>query len=82
MKSMIENQKKVSNINNHVPEKSELKERGVSVFKFGAEARKTVSDGSKSVEKKITSKEFKCEQCNYESEQFCMLKKHMSSHHT
>ena len=72
----------MSNINTHVPKKSELKGRDVSVFRFRAEARKTVSDGSKSVEKKITSNEFKCEQCNYESELICMLKKHMSSKHT
>ena len=55
---MIDNQKKVSNINTHVPKSSELKGRDVSVFKFGAEARL-------SVEKKMTSKEFKCEQCHY-----------------
>ena len=34
-----------------------MKVRDISVFKFGAEARKTVSDGSQSVEKERTSKE-------------------------
>ena len=57
---------------------SEVKER--QVFKFGAEARKTVSDGDKS--KKKSSKLFKCEQCDYECEKSCTLKKHMTSKHT
>ena len=34
------------------------------------------------MKQKITYNEFKCEQCNYESEQFCMFKKHMSSKRT
>ena len=64
---MIKNQKNVSNIDTHVPNKSELKEREVSVLRFVSEARTSVSDGNKSVEKKGTSKEFKCEQCSYEN---------------
>ena len=32
--------------------------------------------------KKITSKEFKCEQCNYECKKYCTLKKHKSLKHT
>ena len=63
-------------------EKSELKERDDSVFKFGAEARKTFSENSKNMLKERTHKKFKCEQCIYEYEQSCTSRKHLNIKHT
>ena len=53
-----------------------------SVFKFGAEARKTVSDRIKSQEKEKSKKEFKCELCDYSFEKLATLQKHINSKHT
>lgn len=62
--------------------KSEPKKNKDSVFRFGAEARKTVSDRIESQEKERSKKEFKCELCEYSCEKFATLKKHINSKHT
>ena len=53
-----------------------------SVFKFGAEARKTVSDQKKEKEEKKSAKYFKCEVCDYKCEKLVTLENHISSKHT
>ena len=60
--------------------KTNFKEKNVSVFKFGAEARKTVSDKINLQEEK-GSKCVKCELCDYRCERLATLKKHMNSNH-
>ena len=62
--------------------KSEPKKNKDSVFRFGAEARKTVSDRIEFQEKERSKKEFKCELCDYSCEKFATLKKHINSRHT
>ena len=47
-----------------------------SVFRFVAEARKTVAKTKKSQENKKSLKEFKCELCYYSCEKLTTLKKH------
>ena len=53
-----------------------------SVFKFGAEARLTVSDEGKSKEEKKFSKYFKCDHCDYKRKKLATLKKHKNTKHT
>ena len=53
-----------------------------SVFKFGAEARKTVSDQIKPTEKEKPVKYFKCDLCHYKCDKHSVLNKHVNSKHT
>ena len=80
-----EHPNKVSNLKKNpitLVKKVKLKERKDSVFRFGPEARKTVNKEIKSKEKVKTSKEFKCELCDYSCEKLTTLKKHINSKHT
>ena len=52
------------------------------MFKFGAEARNTVSDEDKSKEEEKSAKYFKSEHCDYNSEKLATLKKHKNTKHT
>ena len=61
--------------------KGNLKEKKVSVFKFGADARKAVPNKIE-IHKEKNSKEVKCELCNYRCEKVATLKKHINSTHT
>ena len=61
--------------------KGNLKEKKVSVFKFGADARKAVPNKIEIQEEK-NSKEVKCELCDYRCEKVATLKKHINSTHT
>ena len=72
---------KIDNIKNSKVKKVNVKEKTVSVFKFGAEARKMVSDKIELKEEK-TFKGVKCEHCDYRCEKLATLKKHISSKHT
>ena len=76
----------IENVNNEKEKTKDLKEKKtkekVSVFKFGAEARNTVSFEIKSKLKDKSAKEFKCELCDYSSEKLTTLKKHRNSKHT
>ena len=53
-----------------------------SVFMFGAEARKTVSERKKSEVAEKLVKKFQCEHCNYSCEKLSILKKDIQSRHT
>ena len=80
-----EHPNKVSNLKKNpitLVKKVKLKERKDSVFRFGPEARKTINKEIKSKEKVKTSKEFKCELCDYDCEKSSTLEKHISSKHT
>ena len=80
-----EHPNKVSNLKKNpitLVKKVKLKERKDSVFRFGPEARKTINKEIKSKEKVKTSKEFKCELCDYKCEKSSTLEKHISSKHT
>ena len=77
---------KVVDAKRSVKESKDLKEKRTklkgSVFKFGAEARNTVSDEDKSKEEEKSAKYFKCDHCDYKSEKLATLKKHKNTKHT
>lgn len=54
----------------------------VSVFKFGAEARKTVVEEKKAQEKDLTTTDFKCEVCDYKCKKKSTLKNHIKLKHS
>ena len=83
--SQASSSKKIKETTNKVKDKnkfSKRKDNKVSVFKFGAEARKNVLDGKESEEKETTSTEFKCDLCSYKAQKLKTLKKHIDSKHT
>ena len=61
---------------------SKVKGKHVSVFKFGAEARKTVQDKNESNDREKSSNGFKCEICNYSCKKHTTLKKNINLNHT
>ena len=68
--------------NDPAQKKSKIKEKKVSLFKFGAEARQKVVENINSKENYKSSMKFQCEQCDYMCEKHTILKKHMNSNHT
>ena len=82
----VEKDKSVSSKNEIIKhgkeKKSKLKERKDSVFKFGPEARKTVSDKYEPPKEKPSSKISKCNICDYSCEKLSTLKKHINSMHS
>ena len=52
------------------------------MFKFGAEACKSVVESKDDEETNIMSSDFKCDQCKYKAQKLNILKKHINTTHT
>ena len=61
--------------------KSKPKDNKVSVFKFGAEARKAAMEAKESEKEEKVSKQFKCELCEYRCDKKATLSKHINTKH-
>ena len=71
--------KKTGNTKDQQGKKSKPKD---SVFRFGAAARKAVSDKLKTEEEENSDKGLKCELCDFKSDKNAYLKKHITLKHS
>lgn len=62
--------------------KSKSKDHKVSVFKFGAEARKAAMETKESKKEEKIQKQLKCELCEYRCDKNTTLKKHINTKHS